>query len=315
MKTRHHSCMLVLFCVAILSAVPTMAQTQTTPRSEPTAQTQSDHQQTFTAPWQAMHALVAAVRTNDQAALLRIFGPEGKPLVSSGDAEEDAQNRQEFVQHYEQAHRLVKEPNGEVTLYVGAKNWPFPIPLVEANGRWSFDTNAGKEQILMRRIGRNEMTAIELCHELVAAEKEHFAGAHPGEAGQYAPYFVAQKGEHNGLYHPVEHGQPEIGPLLAQAGMQGSGEHKPFHGYFFRTLAKQGADAPGGAKDYIVDGKMTGGFAFVAYPAEYESTGVMTFIVNQDGTVYEKDLGPNTAQLAKEMDSFNPDASWSKTGE
>jgi len=302
----HSSCKLIISSLAAcfvlsLFALPIAAQTPA--------------QETFASPGQATHALVAAVKADDQPAMLHLFGPNSETLVSSGDPQQDADNRQQFLQKYGQVHRLVKEPNGEVTLYIGSENWPFPIPLVETDGRWSFDTNAGKQEILMRRIGKNELSAIELCHELVTAEKEHYAGAHPGEAGQYAPYFVAQPGEHNGLYHPVEHGQPEIGPLLAQAGMQGSGEHTPFRGYFFRVLEKQGPDAPGGAKDYMVDGKMTGGFAFVAYPAEYESTGVMTFIVNQDGTVYEKDLGADTATIAKDMQAFNPDASWNKTGE
>jgi len=278
-------------------------------------QAPSDQQQTFTSPWRASQALFAAVKANDQTELLHIFGPEGKTLISSGDPEQDAQDRQVFVQKYEQAHRVVREPNGRVTLYIGAANWPFPIPLVQQDGNWSFDTAAGKQTILLRRIGKNELAAIEVCHELVAAEKEHYAGAHPGEAGQYAPYFVAQKGEHNGLYHSSEHGQPEIGPLLAEAGMQGSGEHTPFHGYFFRLLTEQGPDAAGGARDYMVDGKMTGGFAFVAYPAEYQSTGVMSFIVNQDGTVYEQDLGPNTAKIAKSMKQYNPGPGWQKVAE
>jgi hypothetical protein len=276
---------------------------------------QSSAQQNFASPAQATHALVAAVRSDDQAELLRLLGPDSKTLVSSGDPEEDAQDRRRFLQKYGQSHRLVKEPNGMVNLYIGSENWPFPIPLVEASGRWSFDTDVGKQEILVRRIGKNELSAIEVCHEFVAAEKEHYAGAHPGEAGQYAPYFTAREGEHDGLYHPVEQGQPEIGPLLAQAGTQGSGDRTPFHGYFFRMLMKQGPNAPGGAKDFMVGGKMTGGFAFVAYPAEYQSTGVMTFIVSEDGTVYEKDLGPNTAEAVKSMKEFNPDASWSKTTE
>ena len=300
---RHHfGKTTIFFLLAVfLFALPSAAQTQT--------------QESFASAWQATHALVAAVKADDQAALMRIFGPDGKALVSSGDSEQDAQDRQTFLKKYAEAHRLVKEPNGNISLYIGAENWPFPIPLVEANGHWSFDTEAGKGQVLMRRIGKNELSAIELCHELVAAEKEHYAGAHPGEAGSYAPYLVAQAGEHNGLYHPVEHGQPEIGPLLAHASMRGSGEHTPFHGYFFHVLDRQGSAAPGGAKDYMVNGKMTGGFAFVAYPAEYESTGVMTFIVSQDGEVYEKDLGPNTTQLGREMNEFNPDAGWTRTAE
>jgi Protein of unknown function (DUF2950) len=279
------------------------------------ARAQAEQQQSFASPWQALHALVAAVKSDNQTELMKIFGPEGNTLVSSGDPEQDARDRQTFLQKYEQSHRLVKEMSGDVVLYIGSENWPFPIPLTESNGRWTFDTGVGKQQILLRRIGKNELSAVEVCHELVAAEKEHYAGAHPGEAGQYAPNFTATAGEHDGLYHPVTNGQPEIGPLLAKAAAEGSGEHTPFHGYFFRILDKQGPDAPGGAKNYIVDGKMTGGFAFVAYPAEYKSTGVMTFIVNQDGTVYEKDLGPSTSDAAKHMQEFNPDSSWVKVDE
>ena len=278
------------------------------------APAQSDKQQTFPSCWQATHALVMAVKSDNEADLLRVLGPDSKTLVSSGDPEEDAANRHDFVERYQQAHRLVKEPNGEVMLYIGAENWPFPIPLVETNGRWSFDTAVGKDEILVRRIGKNELSAIEICHQLVEAQKEHYAGAHPGEKGQYARYFTATAGEHDGLYHPVQSGRPEIGPLLAEAAVRGSGEHTPtpFHGYYFRMLDKQGSNAPGGAKDYIVDGKMSGGFAVVAYPAEYKSTGVMTFIVNQDGTVYEKDLGPDTTKLAESMSAYNPDSSWAK---
>jgi Protein of unknown function (DUF2950) len=273
---------------------------------------QSDKQQTFPSCWQAAHALVMAVKSDNEAELLRVLGPDSKTLVSSGDPQEDANNRHDFVERYEQAHRLVKEPNGRVMLYIGAENWPFPIPIVEANSRWSFDTAVGKDEILMRRVGKNELSAIEICHQLVEAQKEHYAGAHPGEKGLYARYFTATSGEHDGLYHPVQSGRPEIGPLLADAAMSGAGQRTPtpFHGYYFRMLEKQGSNAAGGAKNYIVDGKMSGGFAVVAYPAEYKSTGVMTFIVNQDGTVYEKDLGPDTTKLAQSMSAFNPDSSW-----
>jgi len=275
------------------------------------AQTGSPQQQTFASPWQASHALFEATKAGDEAKLLALLGPEGTTLISSGDPEQDKDDRQLFVEKYQQAHRLVKEPDGTVTLYLGAENWPFPIPLVQQDGAWHFDTDAGKQEVLLRRIGKNELSAIQACHELVAAEKEHYAGAHPGEAGQYAVKFVADNGQHDGLYHPVEKGTPEIGPLLAQAGEQ----RTPFHGYYFRILTKQGKDAPGGARDYIVDGKLTGGFAFVAYPAEYRSTGVMTFLVNQDGTVYETDLGPKTQEIANSMDEFNPASSWKKVEE
>jgi hypothetical protein len=272
---------------------------------------QTTQQQTFTSPGRASHALVEAVKADDQAKLLALFGPAGEPLISSGDPEEDKEGRQQFVQKYEQAHRLVKEPDGTVVLYLGAENWPFPIPLVEGpNGAWHFDTAAGEQEILLRRIGKNELSAIEVCNELVAAEKEHYAGAHSGEAGQYASKLAADSGRHNGLYHPTENGRPEIGPLLAQAAGEGPGEATPFHGYYFRILTAQGNHALGGARSYIQDGKMTGGFAFVAYPAQYRSTGVMTFIVNQDGTVYEEDLGSNTIAAAKSIQAFDPDSNW-----
>jgi len=268
-------------------------------------------QETFASPWRASRALFEATQAGDEAKLLALFGPQGKPLISSGDPQQDQENRQIFVRNYEQVHRLVKEPDGTVTLFLGPENWPFPIPLVQQNGAWYFDTSAGEQEILFRRIGKNELSAIQVCHELVAAEKEHYAGAHPGEAGAYASKFVAENGEPDGLYHPVANGTPEIGPLLAQAGEA----RTPFHGYYFRILSKQGKDAAGGAKNYIVDGKMTGGFAFVAYPAQYRSTGVMTFIVNQDGTVYERDLGVNTFRLATAMKAFNPSPEWKKVEE
>jgi hypothetical protein len=276
------------------------------------ASPQPNGQQGFASPGQAIHALITAVKADSQAELQRLFGPDGSTLISSGDPQQDAQDRQTFIKNYEQAHRMVKEPDGNVTLYLGAANWPFPIPLVEKNGSWTFDTDAGKQEILYRRIGKNELSAIEVCQQLVAAEKEHYQGVHAGEAGQYAPYFVAQKGDMDGLYHSSEPGRPEIGPLLAQAGAASSGEHTPFHGYLYRILNAQGPDAPGGAKSYIVDGKMTAGVAFVAYPAEYGSTGVETFIVDQDGTVYEKNLGPDTTKAATSITAYNPDSSWKK---
>jgi len=268
----------------------------------------SPEQQTFASPWRAGRALFEAAKAGDEAKLLALLGPEGKTLIVSGDPEQDKADRQIFVAKYEHVHRLVKEPDGTVTLYLGSENWPFPIPLVQQNGAWYFDTNTGKQEILFRRIGKNELSAIQACHELVAAEKEHYAGAHPGEAGQYAPKFVSASGQPDGLYHPVENGTPEIGPLLAQAGEA----RTPFHGYYYRILTGQGRHAPGGAKDYIVDGKMTGGFAFVAYPAQYRSTGVMTFLVNQDGTVYERDLGPKTDTIATSIKKFDPNPSWRK---
>jgi len=281
-----------------------------------TAQEQGPQgQKSFPSARAAAHALASAVKSNNQQALLEIFGSDGKELVSSGDPEEDQQNRDTFVQKYDQMHRVTQEPDGTTTLYIGAENWPFPIPLVEKNKAWYFDTAAGKQEVLFRRIGRNELATIDVCRQLVEAEKEHFAGAHPGEAGQYAERFSADQGEHNGLYHPVQNGEPEVGPLLAQASADsGQAESTPFHGYYYRILTRQGSKAPGGAKNYIVDGKMTGGFAFIAFPAQYKSSGVMTFIVSGDGTVYEKDLGTQTS-ITRSIRSYNPDSSWKKVEE
>ena len=214
-------------------------------------------------------------------------------------------------------HRLVNEPDGTTLLYIGAENWPTPIPLVNKGGSWYFDTAAGKKEILYRRIGRNEISTISVCHELVAAQKEYSA-----QHNEYAQKIYSDEGQHNGLYWKAAEGEPQspIGPLVAAAVAEGfapsrGGAPTPYRGYYYHMLTRQGMNGPGGAKSYIVNGKMTGGFAFVAYPAEYRSSGVMTFIVNQDGVVYQKDLGPKTDALAKAMKEYNPNSSWQKAEE
>jgi Protein of unknown function (DUF2950) len=274
---------------------------------------------TFTSPAEAGRALFLAAQAGDETALLGIFGTDGKEIVSSGDPAEDKNSRDQFVAKYRQMNRLVDEPDGTVRLYIGAENWPLPIPLVNHNGAWSFDTAAGKEEILLRRIGRNETTAMRVCEELVDAQKEYYAGSLDGEVKQYAQKFVSDEGKHNGLYWKTGGGESEspIGPHLAYASSNtypaasNSGAN-PFYGYYFQILTKQGAHAAGGAKNYIVDGKMTRGFAFLAYPVEYGVSGVMTFIVDQDGIVYQKDLGANTAELAKTISEYNPDKTWAR---
>ncbi|HXX45562.1 MAG TPA: DUF2950 domain-containing protein [Candidatus Acidoferrales bacterium] len=273
-------------------------------------------QKTFSSCDDATKALVTAAQNNDENALMEILGPDGKDLVKSGDDVEDASGRATFVERYEQMHRLVKEPDGTTTLYVGAENWPMPIPLVNKGKVWYFDTAAGKKEILYRRVGRNEISTIRVCQELVAAQKEYYS-AHSNE---YAQKILSNEGQQDGLYWKADNGQSQspIGPLVAQAVAEGytpthdGAPPTPYRGYFYHMLTRQGASAPGGAKSYVVDGKMTGGFAFVAYPAEYRSSGVMTFIVGSDGVVYRKDLGPNTATIAKALKSYNPDATWKK---
>jgi hypothetical protein len=244
--------------------------------------------------------------------MLEILGADGKQIVSSGDDAEDAESRANFVKRYAEMHRLVKQTDGTTVLYIGAENWPTPIPLVSKGNAWFFDTDAGKQEILYRRVGRNEMSTIRVCQELVAAQKEYSA-----EHKEFAQKIFSDEGQHNGLYWKTS-GEPlsPIGPLVAAAVIErdavGSAP-TPYRGYYYHVLARQGKNAPGGAKSYIANGKMTSGFAFVAYPAEYRSSGVMTFLVSEDGVVYQKDLGKKTEALAKGMKEFNPDSSWKKS--
>jgi hypothetical protein len=284
----------------------------------PTAFAQQPGQQTFASLQDAGHALFVAMGSQDEQSRLRVLGPAAKDVVSSGDPAEDSDAHVGFVVKYQEMHRFVKEPDGTVTLVVGAENWPFPIPLVNNQGKWYFDTDSGKDEILFRRIGRNELATMDACRQLVEAQKEYFAHP-PGDLPkQFAQKLVSDEGGHNGLYW---HGASDefdspINPLIANARQNlptdQVGEHVPFSGYMFRILTSQGKHAPGGAKNYVVDGMMTGGFAFVAYPAEYRSSGVMTFIVGQSGTIFEKDLGPNTTKLAETMTAYDPDSTWQK---
>ena len=242
-----------------------------------------------------------------------ILGPEGHGLIFWTDNLSDRKaGVDQFAKEYEQMHRLVREPDGETTLYVGAENWPFPIPLVERDGSWCFDSALGHKEILYRLIGENEMKAIHVLRALVDAEREYRDQSNAaGGTPQFALHLNSDQGEHDGLYW-ASSGSGEaspIGPYLAQASYDRS-DRQPLGGYYFRTLTAQGRNAPGGARNYLVDGKMTGGFAFVAFPAEYPSSGVKTFIVNQDGVIYEKDLGPSTAKIAPAMTTYNPDSSW-----
>ena len=279
---------------------------------------QQPEQRTFGSFADAGRALFTAMQSPDDRALLGILGPAGNDIVSSGDPIEDLDARTNFTVKYEEMHRFVKEPNGTVTLVVGAENWPLPIPLVNKNGAWYFDTQAGKDEILFRRIGKNELFAIQACSDLVDAQKQYYDKAPDGFAMEYAQKLVSDEGKHNGLYWEETGDQfnSPINPLIAYARQNRPadqvGAHVPFNGYFFRILTSQGPHAPGGAKNYIVNGKMTAGFAFIAYPAEYRSSGVMTFIVNKSGTIYEKDLGPNTTKLAEAMTIYDQDSTWHK---
>jgi hypothetical protein len=279
---------------------------------------QQPGQRTFSSPEEASNAFVAAMQGNDEKAMLDILGADGRQIVSSGDETEDAQTRANFVARYQEMHRLVKEPDGTTTLYIGAKNWPTPIPLANKGNSWYFDTEAGKMEILYRRVGRNEMSTIRVCQELVAAEKEYYATQHR----EYAAKIFSDQGQHNGLFWKAADGEPQspIGPLVAAAVAEGyaksqGGPPTPYRGYYYRILTRQGRGGLGGVKNYIVNGRMTGGFAFVAYPAAYRSSGVMTFVVGEDGVVYQKDLGKKTDALAKAMKEYDPSSSWKRAEE
>jgi DUF2950 family protein len=279
---------------------------------------QQPGQRTFASAEDAGHALFAAMQTQDDQTPLSILGPAGKDVLSSGDPVEDLDARAGFVFKYQEMHRFVTEPNGTVTLVVGAENWPLPIPLVNNRGSWYFDTPAGKDEILFRRMGKNEIAAMDACRDLVEAQKQYFAHPWGDLPKQFAQKLVSDEGRHDGLYWQGADDELDspINPLIAIARGRGpndqAGDQVPFNGYFFRILSSQGPHAPGGAKNYVVHGEMTAGFAFVAYPAEYRASGVMTFIVDKSGSIYEKDLGPSTVKLAEAMTTYDPDSTWHK---
>ncbi len=265
---------------------------------------------TFASAGEASNALFQAVQNDDDQALQAILGA-GKNVTSSSDEIEDKLERDGFVKKYQEMHRLVLEPNKTAVLYVGAENWPFPIPLVSENGRWHFDSEAGSNEILCRRIGDNETMTIGAFRLLVLAQQEHLSRSRDADAAPtYATRFIGVKGAYNGLDWKTDGALPEA---LVNAGLSDEASASsavPYYGYYFRILTSQGKHASGGAKSYLSNGKMTGGFAFVAYPAEYRSSGVKTFIAGPNGVVYEKDLGPDTAKIASAMTQYNPDSSW-----
>jgi hypothetical protein len=272
----------------------------------------------FASPDDASNALLAAAKSGDQNALLAVFGPDSREIIFSGDAVQDKNAAAAFVTGYGVMHRWRKMPDGGQILLVGADNFPFPIPLKNNNdGKWFFDTAAGKDEVLNRRIGRNELAIIEASRAAADAQAEYFSQLHDGEkTRQFAAKFISDPGKQNGLYWKASEGQPPspLGPLAAFATAEGYTAkpegHTAFHGYYFRMLKGQSDKAPGGAKNYTVNGKMTGGFAFVAYPAEYGNSGVMTFMINQDGVLLQKDLGKTTTETATAMNVFDPDAGW-----
>lgn len=306
-------------------ALGVAAQAQSiTPQSTVKQQTQAAvaSQKSFLTPEDACQAFAAAAQSDNDQAMVEILGPEAEEVLYSGDPVEDAVDRARFAAKYREMHRLAKEPDGSLLLYVGAENWPLPIPLVNHGNNWYFDTAAGKQEILYRRVGENELAAIRSLHALADAEMVYFMRAHQNGGGRYyALRFLStgQDGGHDGLYWigATDESESPLDAAIAAAGSEPAAEgglSAPVacHGYYFRILTKQGKNAHGGAKSYVVDGKMTHGFAFVAYPAEYSSSGVMTFMSGPDGVVYEKDLGPDTSRLASAIPEYDPDPSWNK---
>jgi Protein of unknown function (DUF2950) len=272
-------------------------------------------QQAFKSPDEAAAALATAVKSGDKKEMLKVFGPDGEDIISSGDEVSDASYREKFTTAYDAKHAISAEGDKKAVLMLGPKDYPFPVPLVRRKTGWEFDTEAGRQEVLFRRIGHNELDAMQTSLAYVDAQNEYADKDRGAGPGVYAQRIVSTPGHKDGLYWPADGDESPFGELAAQASGEGykvGGGPQPFHGYYFRILTKQGPHAPGGELDYVVNGKMIGGFALVAYPAEYGNSGVMTFIVNHAGTVYQKNLGPNTDELAKHITSFDPDKSWTK---
>ncbi|MBS1233245.1 MAG: hypothetical protein H6R42_899 [Nitrospirae bacterium] len=295
-----------LFCLLILLA-----------GTSPVLYAAQSAQQSFPSPDEAVKALVVAVRANDVKALLSILGPESRALISSGDEAADRTGRDKFLKAFNVANTFQQESADEMTLCVGADSWPMPIPIVKKGSQWMFDVRKGKQEILNRRIGRNELHVIDILNAYVDAQHE-YATKDCGRSGkvEFAQRIISSKGKHDGLFWEAKDGEQEspLGPLVAQAAKEGYANPnlQPFHGYYFKILKGQGKHAHGGAYNYVIKGRMILGFAIISYPAEYGNSGVMTFMVNQEGVIFQKNLGRNTKRLSEAMKIFDPDKTWSK---
>ena len=303
----------VRFLMLVVSAATLVSIWACNKKTQPPAAQASP--KTFASPDDAGKSLFEAAKSGNQETVLTILGPTNKEIIYTGDAVEDKASLDGFVRAYQLMNRWRKLGDGSELLLVGADNQAFPIPLKSAAGQWYFDAAAGKEELTARRIGRDEIVAMDVCAALADAQQQYFAQKHGG-VKQYALKFISDSGQQNGLYWESPEGSPRspLGPLVSFATEEGlaikSGAAQPFYGYYFRRLDGQGPNAQGGAKPYVVNGEASGGFAYIAYPAKYDDTGVQTFIVNQDRVVYEKNLGKNTADVAKSMTEFNPDNTW-----
>ena len=297
----------VLLCIVAAPSLPALADASSSPA-------RASRQLTFATPEAATRALVAAVRSADMHNIARVLGPGSGALIRSGDPVADRNGRERFVGAYDAHSRIERQGDAKATLLVGENEWPFPFPIVRRDGGWGFDVRSGADEVLNRRIGRNELAAIQVCLAYVDAQREYALQAGNDDGlHAYAAKLVSSPGKKDGLYWRSAEGESPspLGPLASKAKKEGY-TAQPYHGYYYRILAAQGPSAKGGAYDYVVDGRMIGGFALVAYPARFGASGVMTFIVNHDGVVYQKNLGPRTSEIANAMTRFDPDSSWSR---
>jgi hypothetical protein len=286
----------------------------------PASQAAGMPQKSFSSPEEAVKSLVAAVRANDIKEMLAILGPGSRELISSGDDVADRTGREKFLKAYDQMNTLQQESADKIVLSIGADNWPLPIPIVKKGTTWVFDIRKGKQEILNRRIGRNELHIMDVLHAYVDAQHEYATKDCRGDGKvEFAQRLISTEGKRDGLYWEAKEGEEEspLGPLVARAAREGyaNADLSPFHGYYFKILKGQGKHVDGGAYNYVVKGKMILGFALVAYPAEYGNSGVMTFILNQEGIIYQKDLGKDTKRRAEAIKIFDPDKSWTKVQE
>jgi hypothetical protein len=311
-----------LLAASLLCSVVALAASLLCSVVAPAASAEPAAQQSFESPEAAAAALLAALQASDAQALLAVLGPDAEPIIHSGDPVADRNASERFAEAYAQAHSFAADAEGSLVLQVGEDAWPLPIPLVQGEAGWRFDSLAGQQEILSRRIGRNELHAIQACLAYVDAQREYFLRKPEGGVlPHYARRFVSSPGRKDGLYWPAgEEEEPSpLGPLFAEASDEGyalgsgpGGAPVPYHGYLYRILTAQGPAARGGAYDYLVRDALFGGFALVAHPAEYDVSGVMTFLVNQDGVVFQKDLGPDTEALAQAITLFDPDETWTR---
>ena len=311
-----------ILIIALIGSVLNLSTAKSQSQPDASASAKASEQMTFSTPEAAAEALIKAATDYDVPQLTKIFGPEGEDFISSADAVRDKNNAIAFAQKAQTKNSIQKDPKNanQVFLVVGDDDWPFPVPLVKKSGKWHFDSAEGRTEILYRRIGANELDAIQVCRGYVEAQRDYASEIHDNSGvNQYAQRMISTPGKQDGLYWVNADGTPG-GPVsepVAKALQEGysfdSEKRTPFHGYYFKILKGQGSDAPNGAIDYVIQGAMIGGFALVAVPAEYRVTGVKTFIVGPNGVVYQKDLGPDSIKIAKQMELFNPDKTWQAT--